>query len=398
MRFLTASHALGFAMLLGTTVLWVFSSVVVQELFEGVHFERPVFVTLFNSATSAALLLPHGARRCYGARAGNGKKGDGLPSVAPPLTGSEDGLGADPEVASIIRLSMKLGLLWLGGQWMFNVSLLHTSVATNTVLSSTSSVFTFFFSLVICGDPFRWLTFAAALFSFTGCVLVTLQNPRIVDKGAVVNSSFGDLLTVSSAAIFALVSVLLRRLAPEGLEPSLFMGANGLIALLLSPVLLLAAHVVDVEHFRVPSGRTLACLTANAALGCTLANYLYTSALLLLTPVAATVGLSMSIPISAFVDEALLRDHRFSTGWMVGAALVGSSVVLAALDLESPSSGADGAKSPTGTNQGEDAAASELQSLLEGSVAADEGDDEDEVELESPGARRLESRGSAYRR
>jgi len=190
----SSKKAVGFAMLGGTVVLWVASSVLVQMVFEGVHFEKPVFVTLFNSSMSVSFLIMR-LPMCAGSRA-------------------DDQAAKSVPFRSVLRLSSTLGLLWLCSQWAFNMSLVYTSVATNTVLSSTSSVFTFFFSIVICRDPFRWPSFCAAVFSFAGCTIVAIQAPSNISKDAVTNSSFGDVLVLVSSAMFAFVSVLLRKLAP----------------------------------------------------------------------------------------------------------------------------------------------------------------------------------------
>lgn len=343
-------HALGFLMLGGTMVLWVASSVTIQMIFEGVHFEKPVFVTLFNSASSVSLLLPRLARLCG---IGGGKAGTSVKSSRGNSSGLGD--GKDVSLAFTARLSATVGLLWLCSQWIFNLSLLYTSVATNTVLSSTSSVFVFFFSLLICRDRFRPCSCAASFASFMGCVIVSMESPRNVAETAVTNSGFGDILTLSSAALFALVSVMLRKLAPEEFDLSFWMGLNGLLALGLSPGVLYAAHQLGVEDFRPPPGNTLLALTVNAVLGSTCANYLYTNALLLLSPLVSTVCMSLSIPISALTDEVVLHQHSFSMGWLIGAGFVSASVVFAAFDLEVPPS--DGAKA-----NGEKA--EELQSLL----------------------------------
>merc|ERR1712061_456044 len=121
------------------------------------------------------------------------------------------------------------------------------------------------------------------------------------------------------------------------------------------------------EFFRQPSPTTLLSLTANALLGCTFANYLYTSALLLLSPIVANVCLSLSIPLSALADEVVLRQHRFSLEWFLGAALVTCGVVLASLDLKD--SDASAKKTDKQLAQEE-----ELHSLL------DHGDNADNIE------------------
>lgn len=324
-------HILGFCMLGGTMCLWVGSSVLVQMIFEDVHFVKPFFMTLFNSASSACMLLPRLVRCCrqgQSAHRDDGKR--------PDSTGGSGELveSIDPAPFEVIRLSTTIGMLWLCAQWVFNLSLLHTSVATSTVLSSTSSVFTFVFSLVICGDPFRWMSFFAALCSFGGCTIVAMQTPRTVANDAVSNSEFGNQLTMLSAAMFALTSVLLRKWASDDFDCSYFMGMNGMLALCLAPILLNVVDYAGIEEFAQPPAKTLACLAFNALFGCTVANYFYTSALLLLSPVVATVGLSLSIPLSALVDQVVLRQHTFSAGWLAGAFLVCLGVLLAAIDLE----------------------------------------------------------------
>eukprot|EP00927_Polykrikos_kofoidii_P044835 TRINITY_DN38710_c0_g1_i1.p1 TRINITY_DN38710_c0_g1~~TRINITY_DN38710_c0_g1_i1.p1 ORF type:complete len:396 (-),score=60.47 TRINITY_DN38710_c0_g1_i1:153-1340(-) len=335
---------MGFAMLGTTIMLWVGSSVAVQAIFENVelHFERPVFITLFNSSMSTTLLLPEAMRGLFGHVRGRpgGNYNRGAAAVA--LATSDSSSSSASSAALLVRLSATLGFLWLCGQCIFNWSLLYTSVATSTVLSSTSSVFAFFFSLVICREPFRILSFGAALLSFAGCSVVALQTPGRVNDSAIPSTTLGTVLTVSASALFALVSVLLRRMAPPDVDMSRFMGMTGVFSAVAAPGLLFAAHRSGLETFQTPPIGTLGIMTLNALLGCTLANYLYNSAILLLSPLLATVCMSMSIPVSAFVDQILLSEHRFSIGWICGAAITTCGAVLAAFDYEEPPSDAAG--------------------------------------------------------
>mmetsp|Transcript_40655 Transcript_40655/g.107491 ORF Transcript_40655/g.107491 Transcript_40655/m.107491 type:complete len:393 (-) Transcript_40655:239-1417(-) len=330
-------RVLGFAMLFSTVLLWVGSSALVQTVFNGdLHYGKPLFVTLFNSATSAIWLLPRLA-------------------TASLTVGS---------LASVVKLSATVGLLWLCSAAIFNISLEYTSVATNTVLSSTTSVFTFLLSLLICKDTFRWSSLGAAVLSLLGCSVVACQVPQNIQEDAVTNSVLGDVLALTSAGMFALSSVLLRRFAPEDLDLGSYMGVTGLIALGLAPGLLYAAHVRGLEQFSLPERATLAALIVNALFGCTLANYLYNSALLLLSPLVANICLSLSIPVSALMDEALLGQHRFSATWALGAAVTTLGAVIAALDLSEKGSGKGEGGARKSLWSGEHAEADELQSLL----------------------------------
>lgn len=357
---------IGYLMLATVVFLWVGSSVTVQMIFEDVQFEQPVFITLFNSASSTCLLLPRIAARsrccCCGGtdlEVHDDEKG----RWRPPSD------GADCSPLQILRLSASVGLLWLTAGFLFNMSLERTSVATNTVLSSSSSVFTFVFSVLFGGETFRWWSFGASAFSFLGCMVVITQTPTSTAANAVPNDGFGCALALLSACTFACVSVMLQKLAPKDLDVSAWIGMNGLLALCLSPGILFVAHVGGLEAYRTPTGRTFGCLLVNALVGCTFANYLYSSSLLLLSPLVATVGVSLTIPVSALADEVVLKQHSFSTTWVGGALLVVAGVVLAAADM-GPEGEEDGRRRKKGEDDGPEA---EMQSLL-----GERGDDREE--------------------
>lgn len=236
-------------------------------------------------------------------------------------------------MASLVRLSLSIGSLWLLAQWLYNLSLAHTDLATNTVLSSTSSIFTLCFSVLLNRDNLRWLSILAALISFVGCMIVVAQSPSGDARLAVGTSSLGYALAIFSAAMSSLASVLFQKHCPAGLDPSMFMATNGVLAGLFSPLLLYALHRLSLESFHVPTAETLIFLCANAIMGSTLAMYLYTRALLLLSPLVANICLTLSIPTAALTD-GIMKRHSFSIGWMFGASIMALGALFAAMDLE----------------------------------------------------------------
>ncbi len=50
---------------------------------------------------------------------------------------------------------LQVGPLWYVAQLTFNLSLAHTSVTSNTVISSTSSLFTFLISMWLLSEAFK---------------------------------------------------------------------------------------------------------------------------------------------------------------------------------------------------------------------------------------------------
>lgn len=357
---------LGFFFVVLVIILWVGSSIVVQSIFDDVHFKKPFFVAIFNNMNAVILLVPYVIKRLRGAEDKAARRRD--------LDSDDNGRWCDNSPMGLLRLAATVGMLWLVGSLCYNTSLAHTSVATNTVLSSSSSVFTFFFSLILFKDPWRWWSFAAAISSFLGCMIVIGQTPKNIAADAPTNSLGGDVTTVVSAAIFALVSVATRALAPDDFDASAWIGMNGTVNLLIGPVLLLLAHVFDVESFMWPDAKTLLCLTLNAFFGCTVPNALYGAALFMLSPLVVTVSLSATIPVSALADEVLLAQHRFSAGWFLGALFVVFGIVLAALDLEpeKPTEYSDASLPRRGCQTAEKPQGDELQSLIEREPEDDE--------------------------
>eukprot|EP00434_Breviolum_minutum_P042663 symbB.v1.2.037988.t1/scaffold5769.1/size23835/2 len=143
----------GMMMLAGCLFLWVFSSAAVQVIATDIfNFQQPLFVTLFNSVVGIILLWPY------------------IPCRFQSIN-RKDYVTDSVTLAATARMSCSVGILWVCSQCMYNVSLLHTSVATNTVLSSTSSVFTFLFSLLLTGNKFRQRSCMGVLLCFLGCCL-----------------------------------------------------------------------------------------------------------------------------------------------------------------------------------------------------------------------------------
>ncbi|CAK9084024.1 unnamed protein product [Durusdinium trenchii] len=192
-------HVQGIIMLAACLVLWVSSSAAVQLLATNSvqQFQQPLFVTLFNSTMGILLLAPY----------------------LLPKTDLRSGLVATG------WMSATVGILWLCSQCLYNVSLLHTSVATNTVLSSTSSIFTFVLSL-LTGNHFRPRSCVGVLLCFLGSCLVAFQTPTDASTWAVHSTYTGEALALLAAALFSLCSVLLEHQSGRDFDPGLFLGLN----------------------------------------------------------------------------------------------------------------------------------------------------------------------------
>ncbi|CAD6338628.1 unnamed protein product [Miscanthus lutarioriparius] len=72
--------------------------------------------------------------------------------------------------ARVAKVSMLISPFWFLAQLTFNLSLRYTTVTSNTILSSTSSLFTFLVALVFLGETFTWLKLISVLLCMGGLI------------------------------------------------------------------------------------------------------------------------------------------------------------------------------------------------------------------------------------
>ena len=119
--------------------------------------------------------------------------------------------------------------LWFAAQLCFNYSLLYTSVTSNSILSTSSSVFTFGLSVYFVGERYNAERLVAIAAYVLGSVLVTQSDHR--DNGAgsspTTSTNFGNALTVLAAALYAGYTTAIRFLLPDDPRVSSFLYSYG---------------------------------------------------------------------------------------------------------------------------------------------------------------------------
>lgn len=241
----------------------------------------------------------------------------------------------------IAQVSLLICPFWFLAQFTFNLSLRYTTVTSNTILSSSSSLFTFLFSLALLNEQFKWSKLVSVLLCMVGTIVVTLADSTEVG-GSFRRAGWGDILCLFSALAYALYSTLLRKRLPdeeagEGkASTALFFGYLGLFnALLLAPVALVV-HFTGVEPFHRLTLSQVGLIVGKGLLDNVLSDYLWAKAVLLTSPTAATTGLTIQVPIAAVVDS--LRGKVPPPLSIVGAA----AVLLGFFGINEPATGCFG--------------------------------------------------------
>ncbi|MCD7467450.1 hypothetical protein HAX54_004892 [Datura stramonium] len=115
---------------------------------------------------------------------------EGKPLVA-KCNGNSDDLKNGKEITTwqIARYGFFLAPLWFITEYLSNAALEHTSVASTTVLSSTSGLFTLFVGVILGEDSLNMAKVVAVFVSMSGVVMTTLGKTWAADESQLNSSS-----------------------------------------------------------------------------------------------------------------------------------------------------------------------------------------------------------------
>ncbi|KAJ1732266.1 hypothetical protein LPJ61_002129 [Coemansia biformis] len=346
-------HAAGLGLLLCVVLIWVGSSFLVSNLFGEQEYRQPFFVTYVNTGSFSLYLvgayLAHirnglrspqsqqnhcrsaGCAGCSGCRATGGLHTQGPTGERSPLAPPLPRL----TVRETVRLGLEFGAIWFAANVTQNASLAYTSVASSSILCSTSGLFTLLIGAAAGVERFTALRLGAVLASALGVYCVMEFGSREAGAGAAARplAWVGDMLALLSAALYGCyVTLLKRRIGDESrLNTPLFFGSVGAAnVVLLWPVLVLL-HATGIETFQLPPSRGVwAMVLVNALVGTFLSDYLWLLAMLMTSPLIVTLGLSLTIPLS-MAGDVLLKGLDVAPPYYAGALLVLAAFVAANL-------------------------------------------------------------------
>ena len=249
---------------------------------------------------------------------GGGSDGSGSAGQHDRVAGGR----APPDRIRTAKLSLLVAPVWFFAQFLFNRSLQLTSVTSNTVLSSASSVLTFLLSVVVLKERFTFAKLGAVLLCVLGTVLVGLADKKEGGK----NTVLGDLFCLLSACAYAVYTLLLRVKLPESNEHSmmLFFGYMGVCNAVLFAPWLTGEVLAGQQSLASVSASAYRWTVGKGLVDNVLSDYLWAWAVLLTTPTVATIGLSIQIPF-AMVAAALFEHVAPSTDLLLGALLITAS-------------------------------------------------------------------------
>ncbi|KAJ7597151.1 hypothetical protein C8J56DRAFT_919340 [Mycena floridula] len=317
-------YATGVVLLLIVVVLWTSSNFITQDLFQG-GYAKPFLVTYLNTSAFTLYLIPLVFRYYFRSKAHGSTQYQPLGEESPdrPLT-----------TRDTARLASVFCVLWFVANWTLNTSLDYTSVASATILSSTSGFFTMAVGGVFRVERLTWTKGAAVITSFIGVILVSVSdsNGKPASETEPQKPALGDSLALVSALFYALYVVLLKvRIRSESrIDMSQFFGFVGLFSIIGTWPIALVLHFLGVEKLSWPtSSKQTGAILFNMAITWA-SDYIYVLAMLKTTPLVVTVGLSLTIPLAVIGDYFLGRPATASV--LIGALLVLGAFIVVGRD------------------------------------------------------------------
>ncbi|KAJ1857261.1 hypothetical protein LPJ57_007135, partial [Coemansia sp. RSA 486] len=212
-----------------------------------------------------------------------------------------------------------------------NASLAYTSVANSSILCSTSGLFTLIIGAVGGVEQFNSMRLIAVLSSILGVYSIVKYGTPTADASAMPLSWLGDMLALSSAALYGCYTTLLkRRIGDESrLDTPLFFGAVGLANILLLWPGFVVLQWTGIEPFQLPQSTTLwMMILVNALVGTFLSDYLWLKSMLMTSPLVVTLGLSLTIPLS-MAGDIIFKSLDVAPPYYIGALLILSAFIAA---------------------------------------------------------------------
>lgn len=159
-------------------------------------------------------------------------------------------------------LSLEFCFLWFAANYSIAACLEYTTVASSTILMSTSSIWTLLFGALINVEKFTFTKAAGVFASLAGIILISSQDfSGETDKhrGTFPHKSTsqmatGNALALGSAMLYGVYSILMKkRIGDESrVNMLLFFGLVGVFNILLSWPAFVILHFTGVEVFELP--------------------------------------------------------------------------------------------------------------------------------------------------
>ncbi|KAF1958006.1 hypothetical protein CC80DRAFT_443144 [Byssothecium circinans] len=395
-------HAIGILLLLATVFLWTTSNFLASTIFADDSYSKPFFVTYVNTAFFIIPLFPMFGKHAWDDRrnsinrepllvqirdllqrrvgryklirdhesspsnsSSSKTSHDRSSGATALLLGDElhasqeirDGYADEEEGMTLketMKISLEFCLLWFLANYFAAACLEYTTVASSTILSSTSSIWTLFCGSLLRVERFTLRKFLGVCATLMGVVLISsidMSGETDENRGSFPHKTprelaIGDTMAFISAVLYGFYGVLMKkRIGDESkVNMPLFFGLVGTfnVALLWPGMIIL--HLTGIEKFALPPTRQIFTIVMVNSASSLVADFCWAYSMLLTSPLIVTVGLSLTIPLSLIGQMVLDKQYSSPLYWVGAAIIVLSFVFINHEDKKDEEEGLQGAE------------------------------------------------------
>ncbi|CAI1856934.1 hypothetical protein SEUBUCD646_0B05400 [Saccharomyces eubayanus] len=330
-------YMVGVLMLAVVVVFWVGASCLTNELLETNAYNKPFFITYLNISSFALYLVPDLWKRIRSKRKALQDQRDqilpvytheSLPEFLPLVTAASSSLSSpsteDKATKDTIRLSLLFCVLWFVANLAGNSALSYTTVASSTILSSTSSFFTLFLAVSLQLESFSKNKLSGLFVSLFGIILIVVQSSKERDSVSASSFFIGNTLALLGSFGYSVYTTLLKyEVSSKGLQLDikLFLGYVGIFTFLLFWPILIILDLSHWETFELPNNSHTFFLVLLNCIIIFVSDYFWCKAVILTSPLVVTIGLTFTIPLAMLADY-LWRNASFTSWYIVGVFFI----------------------------------------------------------------------------
>ncbi|KAF2734503.1 hypothetical protein EJ04DRAFT_466608 [Polyplosphaeria fusca] len=401
-------HTIGILLLLATVFLWTASNFLASTIFADDSYSKPYLVTYVNTAFFIIPLLPMFLKHAWDDRSNiltqkhtpvlvqvkdllqrrvgrykllrdhessSSRSTSASPSskhthddndspAAELLLG--DSLGSSVELPSspddqagltirqTLKLSLEFCLLWFSANYFAAACLEYTTVASSTILASTSSIWTLLCGALMRVERFTLRKFLGVIASLAGIVLISsvdVSGDTDENRGSFPHKTpkelaIGDIMAGLSAMLYGFYAVFMKkRIGDESkVNMPLFFGLVGLFNVVLLWPGLVILSLTGIEPFELPPTNKIVTIVLVNSASSLVSDFCWAYSMLLTSPLIVTVGLSLTIPLSLIGQMVLDKQYSGVLYWLGAAIMVLSFIFINEEDKRDEEEGLQGAE------------------------------------------------------
>jgi len=214
----------------------------------------------------------------------------------------------------IFELSGFIAVIYYSYNVLVMLALQYTSASNQTVLGSTTTMFTLFVGVYLNVDRFTLKKVFCVATSLAGVILINVSENQVGEndgnKFKPKNPALGNFLALLGAFFYALYLLLMKVKCGTGEkttnERHLF-GWVGVFTFIMGFPILAIVHHLGIEKFMLPPSWQIFGMVLINSVFSVISDYVTILAMLLTSPLVTSLALTSSIPITILVDFIILH-------------------------------------------------------------------------------------------